>query len=833
MNIDVQIVTETFLRPSIPNSYVSINNFTVFRRDRQICYCRKTVCDKSHRGGGVLIYCRNSIHSEIYQISDNAESFWIKVIVNKEHPPIFINASYHPPSCSGVALLTYLTQSTNAIQEDHPNSTLFVAGDFNRLNLADLQNDCLLNQLHSPPTRENATLDLILTNNPNIVESVSCYEPSLTTDHKGVLLHPTKKLPAIRYKTYLRIYSFRNRMSLNAMLEHANFDDIYQTADINQAAEQLEVKIKTMVDLAFPLQSVTMSSKDPPWITPYIKFLLNKRKTADRLDQKWKVSAIENKIARMKTNRLTKMETKDWWRYIDDTTHRKTSNKKICWNQINPEILNQDLAKRSDFNERVNIHHELPTFNTNSFSPEISLHEVARVLSSSKATSPGPSGIPHFIFREYWDILSTPYHYVWNLSLTSGTFPTCYKTASVTAIPKVPGARHADDIRGVSVTPLSARLFEKVVHSKWILPKIVEIGDPYQFAYKPKMGTSDYLLTLYHYILYNLDHRPTEGVHVATIDFAKAFDRINQSIAVNKMKPIIANDNLCKWLWNFSINRKQYLYHDDQQYPIQNIDLGCAQGTVGGPNLFSMYTNDLQPSNKDAQFFKYSDDVTIAVKCLKISTESEKSAFNEEIDGVRKWATTNELTINDTKCKQIRFSLNKSHTCNCIKSEFKHCSTIDILGIIFQDNCKFSAHVKHLIFKLRAILYQLKDLKLNSLPMKEIDRVFQALIISKIRYGISIYGSDDHAMDKLNNFLNSCHRHHFTSLKFDAYNIRAEEDHRNLTNIIHNTKHPLHTFFKEKKQHTSSSTRHNLTILKPLTQTKAYFNSFCIRVLPL
>ena len=92
-NIDVCVVIETFLNNKVPDTYVWIDGFSIFRRDRQICRCRKSECTKQHGGGGILIYTRSWIECEYYSVSTSAESLWIK-LQSQHSCPIFINASY-------------------------------------------------------------------------------------------------------------------------------------------------------------------------------------------------------------------------------------------------------------------------------------------------------------------------------------------------------------------------------------------------------------------------------------------------------------------------------------------------------------------------------------------------------------------------------------------------------------------------------------------------------------------------------------------------------------------------------------------------------------------
>lgn len=68
------------------------------------------------------------------------------------------------------------------------------------------------------------------------------------------------------------------------------------------------------------------------------------------------------------------------------------------------------------------------------------------MLKKCKRTSPGPGDIPNFIYKDYFDVLTPPFHHLWNRALERGTFPASYKLANLIPIPKVKNAKCADEI---------------------------------------------------------------------------------------------------------------------------------------------------------------------------------------------------------------------------------------------------------------------------------------------------------------------------------------------------------------------------------------------------
>lgn len=382
------------------------------------------------------------------------------------------------------------------------------------------------------------------------------------------------------------------------------------------------------------------------------------------------------------------------------------------------------------------------------------------------------------------------------------------------------------------MTSISARLFEKCVHRKWIQPSIESIGDTYQFAYKSKLSTIDCLLTLQHYILSLLDLQSIDGVHLILLDFSKAFDKINQELAATTFPTFIHSPFICQWLYDFIIKRHQRLIWKKETCPYLPIDLGCSQGTVGGPSIFSMFTDDFRAQASSSKAFKYSDDTNILVPCVSAPSKQDQKSLQQEIHHFEKTANDKHMTINKSKTKLIRFNLTGNQFCPCeYNKTYETVSSSKILGIHFDANCRFTTQSKNLLSHLKRLLYIIRDLKLNHLPQHDINKVFQALIVSRIRYGISVYGSDPAVMTKLNYFLHRCHEKGFSSTPQSADDLLHLEDGRILDNILSNPLHPLLPFLTSCPA-TQNITRQKYSQLKPATRTKVFSLSFCNRVRP-
>ena len=87
--------------------------------------------------------------------------------------------------------------------------------------------------------------------------------------------------------------------------------------------------------------------------------------------------------------------------------------------------------------------------------------QVWNTLRKIKKTATGPDCIPYWIWRDDTDIFTEVITKVWNLSLSTHTWPKVWKRANINPLPNTDIPVKDGDFRGINVTPVIARAFEK------------------------------------------------------------------------------------------------------------------------------------------------------------------------------------------------------------------------------------------------------------------------------------------------------------------------------------------------------------------------------------
>ena len=118
-----------------------------------------------------------------------------------------------------------------------------------------------------------------------------------------------------------------------------------------------------------------------------------------------------------------------------------------------------------------------------------------------------------------------------------GSFPECWRSDNVTAIPKGIPSPDRENNRPISITPVLSKVHEKLVSHK--LSSFCEkygLSPTTQFAYRKDLGFTDALLTISHHLHKSLDAGMES--YIVQLDFSAAFDRVSRSGLLFKLKSI-------------------------------------------------------------------------------------------------------------------------------------------------------------------------------------------------------------------------------------------------------------------------------------------------------
>ena len=101
-----------------------------------------------------------------------------------------------------------------------------------------------------------------------------------------------------------------------------------------------------------------------------------------------------------------------------------------------------------------------------------------------------------------------------NLSLRFSIWPLSWKRAHVTPLPKVDVPKGKTDYRGINITPVTARAFERSVYNIYARDTVEQHLSSTQFAYRTGGSCIDALLSMQHTVYCYLDDPKCKAVRL-------------------------------------------------------------------------------------------------------------------------------------------------------------------------------------------------------------------------------------------------------------------------------------------------------------------------------
>lgn len=255
----------------------------------------------------------------------------------------------------------------------------------------------------------------------------------------------------------------------------------------------------------------------------------------------------------------------------------------------------------------------------------------------------------------------------------------------------------------------------------------------------------------------------------------KAFDIVDRSLLISKLTALNLPSNILKWVASFLSNRFQLTTVQGSESNILPINMGVVQGSAVGPTLFSIMISDLKPISTENFLVKFADDLTLLVP------ELSDTELSDEYYAIKQWAQLNKMIINTSKTKEIVFHRPKPlATINPAPIDgIQRVAIAKLLGVTIDECLSFSIHITNIVSQCNQRSFLLRNLRRGGLNNVALDAVFNALVVSRILYCISVWGGFAKSVDtaRINSVFTKSKKYGHTvkSFSFDALLLQADK----------------------------------------------------------
>ena len=275
------------------------------------------------------------------------------------------------------------------------------------------------------------------------------------------------------------------------------------------------------------------------------------------------------------------------------------------------------------------------------------------------------------------------------------------------------------------------------------------------------------------------------------------------------------NPYITNWYLKLLKNRTQRVCFNNFGCDWKLVNKGTTQGSVSVRYLFNIFVNDLNITigNHDA-LFKYADDSTIIAPVRR-----EVNYSDQLVPQFLDWTNTNRMSCNPSKCKELTIKKRENWDLFSPTGMIASCKEVDILGVTFQWDSKFSVHVKKKLIEATKFLHILRTLRKEGYNLSEIDLLLNTIILLNINYALSVYAASESDLTPVQCFLYRCFKR-YTSKPESVYDLLERQDRKSFGKVPNTKGHLFLSIMRRVKP--SSYNLRKETCFKPKINTMRF-----------
>ena len=263
----------------------------------------------------------------------------------------------------------------------------------------------------------------------------------------------------------------------------------------------------------------------------------------------------------------------------------------------------------------------------------------------------------------------------------------------------------------------------------------MEVTPQEQYGFIPGRSTTQAIQKVLEYIGEAL-RQPRGCAYATFVDYQKAFDGVNRNILLRKLRTLLGPESQpLKFI--SSILESNEISISDGHLESMNIAQtnGVLQGDPLSPMLFNVLTNDIvtKITTEEVKILLYADDMVILSK--------NRNGMQQAINKLEDWTRENELKINQTKTKVMKFRrggrTNLKDTFTCGNQPLEMTKSYKYLGVTLQvTGFTFTKHIEDKT--IAAIKATMEIKRLKSLSLETATKLFRLKIAPVASHAIEL-----------------------------------------------------------------------------------------------
>lgn len=182
-------------------------------------------------------------------------------------------------------------------------------------------------------------------------------------------------------------------------------------------------------------------------------------------------------------------------------------------------------------------------------------------------------------------------------------------------------------------------------------------------------------------------------------DFSKAFDRVDHSLLLFKLKRLGFPISFVNWLSSYLCNRYQFVNFRNTISNKIVVTSGVPQGSHIGPLLFVLFVNDVVKFIPQCNILMFADDFKMFASG---NNTLSFQILNTNMQKLCLWCSKNLLSLNVSKCSVISFTRRKSPLIFNYTLDNKEISRVYIikdLGVLLDSKLSYTNHIEFITNK--------------------------------------------------------------------------------------------------------------------------------------